>query len=474
MSGRRALTYLVLALALGAAYLLATRWQTRQAEEEEHARLIFDLEAGQVEALMIHRAGEPEIVVERVPGAEEKEGEGAKDIWRITAPGAFAADARAVEDVIEAAVGVKEDRTIEESVPDVSPYGLDAPALHVSLRADGRWYGLDFGAENFSGDARYARVEGRDAILLVAMASFNRMDRGLEGLRDRRILPIDGERIAAIKITRGEQSLNLEKGERGWSLAGSPRPVSQERIESVIAALTESEVERFVSEEDGDRSRYGLEAPDIKVNLRLGKEKAWLRIARTETEDDPPAFAARSSAPGVVALPRQVLDALPAAGADLEDRRLLRAEASAVHTLRVAHAGKRLGFVRTDEGWQRQDEEKGEEEKEAPDVEALLATLEGLDHDGAPAEPVGPLPDPEVRLRLVSESDAPLLILAIARPTEGEAARRARLADDAGERGVRLSPGTLESLYDALQALDARAAPAPREPEDSEPASGGP
>jgi hypothetical protein len=471
MSGRRALAYIVLALALGAAYFLATRWESRQGEKKERTRLIFDLEAGQVDALKIHRAGEPEIVVEKVPRAEEKEGKKAKDVWRITAPGAFAADARAVKDVIKAAVGVKKDRAIEKSVSEVSPYGLDAPALRVSLRAEGRWHGLDFGAQNFSGDSRYVRVEGSDAILLVTMSSFNRMDRGLEGLRDRRILPIDEGRITAIEITRGDQSLKLEKGEKGWSLVGSPRPVSEERVESLIDALTESEVERFVSEKDGDRSHYGLDAPDITVTLTLGEKQAWLRIAPTEAQKDPAAYAARSSAPGVIALARRVVDALPTAGADLEDKRLLRAEATAVHALRVAHAGKQLGFLRTEEGWRRQDGEKGKEEKEAPDVEAFLATLEGLHHDGAPAEPVGPLPDPEVRLRLASEGDKPLLTLAIARPVEGETVRRARLADDAGERGVQLSSGTLESLYDALQALDARAAPAPREPEASKPAS---
>jgi hypothetical protein len=393
MSGRRALIYLVVALALGGAYLLATRWETRQAEEEARTHRLFDLEAAQVDALKIHRAGEPEIVVERVSQAEEKEGESAKDVWRINAPRAFAADARAVEDVIEAAVGVKKDRALEESAPDPSPYGLDAPALRVFLRANGRWHELAFGAENFSGDSRYVRVEGSDAILLVTMASFNRMDRGLEGLRDRRILPIDEARISAVEITRGEQGLKFEKGDRGWSLAGSPRPVSEDRIESLIAALTESEVDRFVSEEDGDRPRYGLEAPDVVVTLALGKEQAWLRIARAADEDDPAAFAARSSASGVVTLPRQVLDALPVAGADLEDRRLLRAEAPAAHALRVAHAGKRLGFVRTDDGWKRQDEEAGEEEKEAPDVEAFLAALADLDHSagrgGVPRRPGG-------------------------------------------------------------------------------------
>jgi hypothetical protein len=463
MSSRRALAYLILALALGGAYFLATRWETRQAEQETRASRIFDLEAGPVDALKIRRAAEPEIVIERVSPAAEAEGEKRKAAWRITAPGAFAADARAVEDVIGAFVRVKKERTLEERAPDPSAYGLDAPALGVSVRAGGSRWGLAFGAENFSGDARYVRVDGSEAILLVAMAAYNRMDRGLEGLRDRRLLPLDETRISAIGIARGEQRLRLEKGEQGWSLAGSPRPVSEERVESLIAALTETEVDRFVSEADGDRPRYGLETPDVAVAFTLGDAEAWLRISKAAADSDEAAFAARSSATGVVALPRRVLEAFPATGADLEDRRLLRADASDVRALHRVQAGERLSFVKAGDAWKRQAEapearkERQEGERTAPDVEAFLAILSDLDHEGAPAGPAGPLPDPEMRLRLGSDAEVPLLTLDIAPAGEGEAGRQGWLADAAGERGVRLSPATIESLYDALRALDPHA-----------------
>lgn len=464
MSRRAAFTYLVVAFLLGCGYFLATRWEEQKAGQETLENRAFDLKKEDVAALKVLRAGEPEILIARANGNGEP-ASGGKGRWQITAPRALAANQSAVVAVIEAMVETERLRTLEGSVPDAAEYGLDAPALRVSVEAGGKWHTIAFGEENLTRNARYARLAGAEEIFLVAAYAFNRMDRGLEGLRDRRLLPIARSAIRAITLAHEEKRFTLRRKDGAWRFEDNPRPVSETAVDGLIGVLTETEVERFVTEEETDLAPYGLDAPEVSVTFELGNATNWVRLRRA-AEDAPEqgVLAARSNAPGVVTLMSGFIDRIPESAAEMEDKILFRGEIADAHAVSLSSAGAKASFTREGDTWQRKDgtTENADDEEEAPDVEGLLTLLQDLRHEGAPPEGGRTPAQFEVTLRIASRDGTVLLTLAIS-PAEAEGApRRARLTDADGEREVNISIYTVENFYDQLRLLSPGLLPSPK------------
>lgn len=455
MSRRAALSYLVIAILLGSGYFLATRWEEKKTARDSLEKRTFDLEKDDVAALKVLRAGEAEILIARAKGSEEAK-TGGKDGWQITAPRALAANQSAVGDVVEAMLETETLRTLAGSGLDPAEYGLDAPALRVSVETGGEWHSIAFGDENLTRNARYARIKGEAEVFLVAAYSFNRMDRGLEGLRDRRLLPIARSAIRAITLAREEERFTLRRKEGGWRIEDNPRPVSETAVDGLIGLLTETEVERFVTEEETELAPYGLDAPEVSVTFESesGTKRVSLRRA-AEDAPDKGVLATRSNAPGVVALTGGFIDRIPGSAAEFEDQILFRGEIADAQALALSGDGGAASFSREGDTWQRKNGTAGnaEDEQEAPDVEGLLTLLQDLRHDGAPPEG-RPAPSQfEVSIRVTSREGTALLALAIG-PGETEGApRRARLTDADGEREVRISIDAVESIYDQLRLM---------------------
>ncbi len=467
MSRRAAFTYLVIALLMGSGYFLATRWEEEKAGQESLEKRTFDLKKEDVAALKIVRAGEPEVLITRAKGNGETKN-GGEGRWRIAAPRTLAANQSAVVAVVEAMLETERLRTLEGSGVDPAEYGLDDPALRVSVEAGGKWHAIAFGAENLTRNARYARLAGAAEIFLVAAYSFNRMDLGLEGLRDRRLLPIARSEIGAITLTREEGRFTLRRENGAWRFEDNPRPVSETAVDGLIGLLTETEVERFVVEEETDLGPYGLDAPEVSVTFESRSGTNWVRLRRA-AEDAPEqdVLAARSNAPGVVALTSGFLDRIPGSAAEMEDHILFRGEIAEAHAVALSGAGVEASFSREGDTWQRKDgtADNAEDEEEAPDVEGLLTLLQDLRHDGAPPEGSRAPTQFEVTLRVASQDGTELLALEIS-PGESEGApRHARLTDADGERDVSIPIYAVENIYDQLRLLSPVLVPSPENDE---------
>ncbi len=456
MSRRGALAYLTLALLLGGAYLLSTRHQEQKAEQASLAMRLFVIEKGSVTGLELRRAGHPEIRIERATGGAPEAGAdlAGAAAWRIVAPMQVAADPEAVGAVIEATLVAEKRRTLEDDDLDLAEYGLDKPSLRVSLLAGGASHIIEFGGENITGDARYARVPGAPGVFLVAAATYNQTDLGLDGLRDRRLMPLDRLAIERISVQWNDARVNLQRENGGWRFAKRARPVSDTAVDGLIATVSETNVDRFVTDEVVNPDDYRLGKPDAIVTFE-GAGKSWeARFkgapgdAPTDT-DEPAVLAARSTAPGIVALPATYLDRLPRSAAALEDQTLLRTDAAAVRAITLQSGEKKVRFEKKGDAWKRAD---GVSEGD-PDVPALLTLLGELRHEGAPPRGSATNFDAELSLLLEGERGDPVLDLRVGPALEGHVERTARLTDAAGERDILLTPFTLENLQDTIREL---------------------
>ncbi|MDP3937428.1 MAG: DUF4340 domain-containing protein [Deltaproteobacteria bacterium] len=457
MSRRGALAYLILALLLGGAYLLSTRNQEQNAEQAAHARRVFDIEKGSVSGLALRRAGHPEIRIERAAGGAPEAGGNLAGAaaWRIVAPMQVAADPEAVGVVIDAALAAEKLRTLEGGDLDPSEYGLEKPSLRLSLLARDASHAMEFGGENITGDARYARVPGAPGIFLVAAATYNQADLGLDGLRDRRLMPLDRSAIERISVQWNDARVILHRENGEWRFAKRARPVSDTAVDGLIATVSETNVDRFVTDEAVEPDDYRLGKPDAIVTFE-GAGKSWEARFKGPPGDaeEPAVLAARSTAPGIVALPATYLDRLPRSAAALEDQTLLRADAATVYAITLQAGEKKVRFEKEGNAWKQMDAPPADRERKTPpDAPVLLALLGELRHDGAPPRGNEINFDAELSLLLEGESGEPVLDLRVGPANEEHGEHTGRLTDAAGERDILLTPFTLENLQDTIREL---------------------
>lgn len=457
MSRRGALVYLLVALLLAGAYFLATRQEERKAARESIARRVFDIQKAAVTGLDLRRGEEPEVRIER-GGAAEGAPEG-RPAWRIVAPRQLPADSQAVDGVLEAALTAEKRRTLEGTALDPAEYGLDHPSLSLTLRTGGASQAIELGAESITGDARYARLAGGKDIFLIPAATYNQMDLGLEGLRDRRLMPVARDAIERIGVAWDDARVALRKENGRWRFAKRERPVSETAVDGLIATLSETNVDRFVTDAEVAPEEYGLDKPDAMVTFE-GGDRTWVARFKRTADDaaEPGVLASRSTAPGIVALPATFLDRLPRSADDLEDQILLRADTDGVAAITLTSGGKAARFEKEGDAWKQSD---------AP---ALLTLLADLRHDGAPPRGTAMAGDPELSILLARADGEPVLDLRIGAAMEGDGARAGRLKDDAGERDILLSRFTFENLQDGIRALAPDLLPSPA-PSDADGAS---
>jgi len=207
--------------------------------------------------------------VERSSGAVEivYRGEGVDGEWHLVDPFEAPADPAAAKALARAAATLSRQRTLETASENTAQYGLDEPTLVVTLGAEGLESEavLRFGGETGSKDGRYLSLE--DAVLIVPSHEFRALDKGVDDLRDRRLVRFSPGAAVQVRI-RGEGGpVDLVREDGHWWIQGEPRYRAERMdVEDFLADLTTSRVLGFL---DADDPSLGLEGSGRSVEIDL-------------------------------------------------------------------------------------------------------------------------------------------------------------------------------------------------------------
>ncbi|HRZ81161.1 MAG TPA: DUF4340 domain-containing protein [Candidatus Hydrogenedentes bacterium] len=173
----RSTLLLLLALALlSGAYWGMRRHGRRQVEEAAVAARLFPFAGKDVRRLTVAQVSRPAVTGERGPDGK----------WRITAPNDTIPPLQPLWDrVADSLSTLRNQRTVAETVADPAQYGLDVPALTVTVEAgDAPPATLVFGDVEPTQRHRYARLND-GPLFLAATEEFFEVNRSLEELRHR-------------------------------------------------------------------------------------------------------------------------------------------------------------------------------------------------------------------------------------------------------------------------------------------------
>lgn len=247
---------------------------TAAEREQRRGRVFADLKTDQVDRIELEQDGR-KIVLQR-GGAG----------WQMTEPINVLADSGRADEIIRqiaqlrmksqgGAVSLK-----GSAAADLSQYGLAKPKTRAALfHGSERVADLSIGDEVFGG--RYVKNKAEDKfVYVVEPSTLNALERPVNQLRQRGLVTIGTFDADYVRLTRSDQAITLVKEGNEWQLTEPIKDgADAARVRQLLgdaAALKAQTDDDFVDDDvtPQERSRYGLDAPGVVIELRKPSEKS--------------------------------------------------------------------------------------------------------------------------------------------------------------------------------------------------------
>lgn len=226
----------------------------------------------------------------------ELETQGAKAIavktgekeWRLKEPVQAKGNFYRIRDALEKLGREKLKEFVEEAPKDLSKYGLDKPALKITVAEEGgaKASSVIFGSLDKDKKGTYAKVIDANNVIMIDEKIWDNLPKTASDIRDRTLLEFEREKVAEVGLkTDSEDILVRRLGKDDWEIV---RPIKAKgddvRMGSLLWDFKDLSVKEFVEEDPADLSKYGI-GPDSKklsVLVEGAKEPQTLLLGKKE------------------------------------------------------------------------------------------------------------------------------------------------------------------------------------------------
>jgi hypothetical protein len=207
----------------------------------------------------------------------------------------------------------------------------------------------------------YLRVPSRPSLLVVTDSFAQTINVKPNQLRDRRIARLNSDIIDRIRIDQpGVPSVLLARHENGWDMVSQQNaPANAEVVNRLIATLNGTDLQEFVSDTAADLSRYGLDAPVLRIGF---SSYASDNTAESGAGEEPIAtfaigkldknayYARIEEEPYVFSVSEQTVNSLPTHDFDFWALDVLNLQRSDLISIEIENDAGKVELVRDDRG----------------------------------------------------------------------------------------------------------------------------
>src|SRR5262249_34201255 len=147
-------------------------------------------------------------------------------------------------------------------------YGLARPDARWRFQSgDKEVLNLLVGAKEKDGTRRYAKLAANDLVFLLDPKL---TAKAVGEYRSRNLGPsLDSAQVESLNFKYAKNPFVLEKVNNTWQVAGKPdAKIKSETVTETLDALARLKAERFVADKDADLKLYGLEPPDLVLEIK--------------------------------------------------------------------------------------------------------------------------------------------------------------------------------------------------------------
>jgi hypothetical protein len=243
------------------------------------------------------------------------------DRWQLKQPLDAKADAVKVRTLLRNLEELKAKAFISEVATDLSPYGLDHPAvqLHIWLHERSEPVTILLGQEDADKGGRYLKLPERPAVYLIDTKDAADLTKKAPELRDLKLLAFKARAVRKIEVTQPDATVVLEGDGETWSQV-KPTKAKLEgyKVRSLLWKLEDLEFKEEWPATAVAPDVHGLEQPAATVTLWVqgGKKLDALRLGKKVADKDW-IYAQLESSPMLYAIDAKVLGDLPKGTGDI-------------------------------------------------------------------------------------------------------------------------------------------------------------
>lgn len=300
-----------------------------------------------------------------------------------------------------------------------SDYGLEFPAIAVTVATPTHKYKLFVGDRLAAGTGNYLRVDGRSEVI-VTLFDFGGIFPGtLEAFRDRSVFYVDVRRSSKIELQHAESFIQLLRTDRGWGML-QPMPAwgNGPALQRLLAHVALLEVASFVwdapvaetpnaMEQFASRIQmYGLAADEALLRLSLWENRQdlahTLYVGKPLAETPSEYYARTDHRESIFSLSAVVVSNLLLRAVDLRDPVVFRFDPDVVRRVQFEQEDRKLVLEhsRQDGWWLREPVKWKADENLVSGMIVALANLHAVEFYGAGAEEDREWPGPTLQVVL--------------------------------------------------------------------------
>ncbi len=242
--------------------------------------------------------------------------------WKITSPKPLVADQDSVSTILYNLSPMDGATLIEEKAGDLKQFGLAEPEAQVSATGkDGKTHTILVGDETPTGDSAYIMVSGESKVYSVPKNTKTNLDKGLKDLRDKRLMPVDFDKLAGVEISGAKLHLTFGSEDGKWTVR-SPANLRGDtsKMETIIEKLRTATMDPGASDADRKKaaSLFASGAPiaTLKATDASGSQELQIRKAADGY------YSKTTAMDGAYKVPNELGDAVNKDAEDFREKRV--------------------------------------------------------------------------------------------------------------------------------------------------------
>src|SRR5206468_5852131 len=245
---------------------------------------LVDIPSGQIKSIALKKKDGSTVEVEKT-----------KDKWTIAAPAQYSADQDAVSSMTSSLSPITADSVVEDKPTDVAKYGLNAPTLTVTVgENNGKSQAIYFGDDVPAGSLVYVRVGSDPKVYAVASSTKTSLDKGVNDLRDKRLLTFDSNNLTRVELVSGKSDVEFGKSNANeWRIV-KPQPYRVEnfQVEELIRKLGDAKMDLATNAEDTKKADANFASGKLVATAKVSDPAGTQTLEVRKNKDD---YYARSS-----------------------------------------------------------------------------------------------------------------------------------------------------------------------------------
>jgi Domain of unknown function (DUF4340) len=343
-------TLVLAAIALGA-FVYLRFFELKQPGTEEarrQAQNVVNFDRDKIDAIVI------------LNGDEKIELRRRDNRWRLETPIKDQADSSLIENLLrdlgnwqkEGTISAKE---IDADKSKLTEYGLNKPKLRLKLIGQDKPPPILFGKDAALEGKMYVRFEDSKETYLAGQSIKKEIDKKPEEFRDRKLTDLIAAQVSRVILKTPTGEMELQKKGDHWEILKPLRaPGDDQKIGDLIAQVTASRIQQFVTDDHGDLHAYGLAEPRGAITLFTQEDKQGqlLQIGGVPEKEKDQIYVRFAPRGFVYTLPKKIEEILNTKPDDLRDRHLVRIDTNILDRITIDAPGKsKTVLARKDENW---------------------------------------------------------------------------------------------------------------------------